>query len=78
MNKDIVDKVSAILTNNGIEHENTDHSVFISKSSIINKIGGEYDNDSYAQLIAILNDSFNARFRYISKTANWLQLDIQQ
>jgi hypothetical protein len=54
---------------------NTDHSVFISKSSIINKIGEEYDNDSYAQLIAILNDSFNVRFRYVSKTANWLQLD---
>lgn len=75
MNNDTQDRVSAFLTCNGIENEKVSYSIFISKSSIINKISGKYENDSYAELIAILNESFKDNFRYVSKTTRWLQLD---
>jgi len=75
MTKEDIQKVSAILTCNGIEHDTKNEVILINRDSIINKISGKNENDSYTQLREILNDSFNGRFVYAGKTDEWLMLD---
>ena len=55
-------------------NDTTPNSILIDRDSIIEKISGKDENDSYNQLIDILNDSFEARF-HVAKTDEWLMLD---
>ena len=72
--EDILD-VSDYLTGIEIEHEIESIGILVDGNSVCSKISGKTENDSYENLKKILNQHFNARFHYTSKSDNWLMLE---
>ncbi len=49
-------------------------AVLIERDSIVNKIQGKDENDSYSNLLLALKSKFNDRFFFGAKTDDWLLL----